>query len=95
MNLLQKLASGGGTYNPVLDSGGMSMLDVFSQLMAALPETLTLPCATGIQQRKKIHSVKALPGVTLGKKHTASTVSINSYLSSVFYRALGKKKVVC
>lgn len=36
MNLLQKLAAGGGTYNPVLDSGGMSMLDVFSQLMAGL-----------------------------------------------------------
>jgi uncharacterized protein YegL len=34
LNLLQKIASGGGTYNPVLDSGGVSMLDVFSQLMA-------------------------------------------------------------
>ncbi|KAL6654775.1 hypothetical protein ACP70R_008240 [Stipagrostis hirtigluma subsp. patula] len=36
MNLLKELASGGGTFNPVLDNKGMSMLDVFSQLMAGL-----------------------------------------------------------
>jgi len=36
------------------------------------------------------HSVKVLPSVTLGKQHTASTVSANSYLPNVFYRALGK-----
>jgi len=35
------------------------------------------------------HSTKALPSVTLGKQHTASTVSANVYLSSVFYWALG------
>ena len=56
--------------------------------------------------KTKKHSAKALPSVTLGKQHTASIVSENSYLPSVFYRALGKwfvsvkfdtrqKKVVC
>ena len=68
-----------------------------------LPETVTLPSATA---KTKKHSAKALPSVTLGKQHTTSTVSANSYLPSIFlsrtrqmvYRVsnltLGKK-VVC
>ena len=40
--------------------------------------------------KTKKHSAKALPSVTLGKQDTASTESTNSYLPSVFYRALGK-----
>jgi hypothetical protein len=36
------------------------------------------------------HSAKALLSVTLGKQHTSSTVSANSYLPSVFYRTLDK-----
>jgi len=31
-----------------------------------------------------------LPGATLGKLHTPSTVPANGYLPSVFYRALDK-----
>jgi len=41
------------------------------------------------------YSAKALPSVTLGKQHTTSTVSANSYLPSVFYRALGKWFAEC
>ena len=40
--------------------------------------------------KTKKHSAKALPNITLGKQYTWSTVSANSYLPSVFYRALGK-----
>ena len=41
------------------------------------------------------HSAKALPSVTLGKQHTASTVPANVSLPSVFYRALGKDFAEC
>ena len=40
--------------------------------------------------KTKKHSAKALPSVTLGKQHMASTVPTNVSLLSVFYRALGK-----
>ena len=45
--------------------------------------------------KTKKHSAKALPSVTLDKQHTASTVSANSYLPSVFYRTLGKWFAEC
>ena len=51
-------------------------------------------CHTHSAKTKK-HSAKALPSVTLSKQHTASTVSANSYLPSVFYRALDKWFVEC
>ena len=41
------------------------------------------------------HSAKALLSATLDKQHTTSTVSANSYLPSVFYRALGKWFAEC
>ena len=58
-----------------------------------LSETGSLPCVQGMKPKK--HSVKALPSVTLGKHHTAYTVTAKVYLSSVFYQALGKDVVEC
>ena len=53
-----------------------------------LRDTVALPSA-----RDKKYSAKTLPSVTLGIENTTSTVSANSYLPSVFYRALGKNKL--
>jgi hypothetical protein len=36
------------------------------------------------------HSVKSLPSVTLGKESSANCTSATAFLSSTFYRALGK-----
>ena len=40
--------------------------------------------------KPKKHSAKDLPSVTLDKQYTASIVSANVSLPSVFYQALGK-----
>ena len=45
--------------------------------------------------KTKKHSANTLPSVTLGKQHMSSTVSANSYLPSVFYRALDKWFAEC
>ena len=43
----------------------------------------------------KKHSAKDLPSVTLGKQHTAYTVTAKVYLPSDFYRALDKDIAEC
>ena len=57
-------------------------------------KTVTLPCYRRSAKTKK-YSVKTLPSVILDKQHTTSTVSVNRYLPSVFYRALGKWFAEC
>jgi hypothetical protein len=42
-----------------------------------------------------LHSVKALPSVTLGKERSANCTSATTSLSSTFCRALGKDFVEC
>ena len=43
----------------------------------------------------KKHSAKDLPSVTLGKQHTAYTVTAKVSLPSVFYCAFGKDFAEC
>jgi hypothetical protein len=47
------------------------------------------------RNRVLLHSVKALPSVTLGKEHSANISSAKGSLPSTFFRTLGKDFAEC